>query len=181
MTNPTKSENSDFRDKLQAAVQAAEAEVERLREAKSETKDSTTRDVSDEERAARKQVSAALNKARERLDEARLVLERFDKSGQEHAVVVQGKHVIGSIAVHVPPGSSQQTRGQLVDDALADPLAKAAEALSVVLSAAPSRYVRERVGRDPEGRTVLDVEGIVEGDLLVPAVKHGRKPGRKGR
>jgi serine/threonine protein kinase HipA of HipAB toxin-antitoxin module len=178
MTNPTK---SDYRDKLAAEVRAAEAEVERLREAKAETKEAASRDVSEEERVARKQVSAALNKARERLEEARLVLERFDKSGQEHAIVVQGNRAVGSIAVHVPPGTSHETRGQLVDETLADPLAKAAEELGVVLAAAPSRYVRERSGRDAEGRTVLDVEGVVEGDVLVPAVNRARKTGRRGR
>jgi hypothetical protein len=45
----------------------------------------------------------------------------------------------------------------------------------VVLSATPSRYTRERPGRDAEGRTVLDVAGRVEGDLLTPAVGKGAK------
>lgn len=178
MTNSTK---SDVRDKLQADVFAAEAEVERLRQAKTERKEAAERDVSSEERTARKQLSSELNKARGRLDDARSVLERFDKSGQQHAVVVQGDRVAGSIAVHVPPGSSHEMRAQLVDETLADPLAKAVEELGVVLAAAPSRYVRERAGRDTEGRTVLDVEGVVEGDLLVPAVRHVRKAGRRSR
>jgi hypothetical protein len=178
MTNPTK---SDLRDKLEAQVQAVEAEIKRLREQKVERKDAAERDVSDEERAERKQLSAALNKARDRLEEARAALERFDKSGQEHAVVVQGDRVAGSIAVHVPPGSSHDARMRLIDDALAEPLAAVVSELGVVLAAAPSKYVRERSGRDAEGRTVLDVDGAVEGDLLVPAVRQVHKPGRRGR
>jgi hypothetical protein len=178
MTNPTK---SDHRDKLQAEVDAATAEVERLRTAKTERNKEADRDVSEEERAARKQLSAALNKARERLDEARTLLERFDQSGQEHAVVVRENRVIGTIAVFVPPGSSHENRAQIIEDALAEPLGRAAEKLGVILSATLSRYVRERTGRDAEGRTVLDVEGLVEGDLLVPAVRSVKKAGKKGR
>lgn len=178
MTNPTK---TNLRDKLEAEVRAAEAEIKQLREEKAGRKDAADHDVSEEERAERKKLSMALNKARGRLEDARAVLERFDKSGREHAVVVQGNRVAGTIAVHVPPGSSQETRMQIIDDALAEPLAAVTSELGVVLAAAPSRYVRERGGRDAEGRTVLDVEGAVEGDLLVPAVRQARKPGRRGR
>jgi len=176
MTNSTK---SNFRDRLAAEVQAAEADVERLKKAKAERKEAAERDVSEEERTERKHLSASLNKARARLEEAKEVLERFDKSGQEHAVVAQGKRVAGSIAVRVPPGSSHEARQQLIDDVLTGPLEAAASELGAVLAAAPSKYVRERSGRDAEGRTVLDVEGAVEGDLLVPAVRQVRKPGRR--
>lgn len=181
MTNSSKSEKSDLRDKLQAEVDSALGEIERLRTAKAERKDAADRDVSEEERAARKQISTALNKARERLDQARELLERFDKSGQEHAVVVQGNRVAGTLAVRVPPGSSQEARLQLIEDALTEPMTAATEELGVVLSATLSRYVRERSGRDSEGRTVFDVEGVVEGDVLVPAVRTAKKPGRRGR
>jgi hypothetical protein len=45
----------------------------------------------------------------------------------------------------------------------------------VILSTVPSRYTRERPGRDAEGRTVLDVSGRAEGDLLVPAVSRASR------
>jgi hypothetical protein len=178
MTNPT---NSDLRDKLEGVVQAAEAEVKRLRGERAERKEATDGEVSEEERALRKQLSAALNKARTRLEQAEAVLERFNKSGEEHAVVVQGDRVAGTLALRVPPGTSQEARLQLIEEALAEPLANAVSELGVVLAATPSRYVRERTGRDAEGRPVLDVEGVVEGDLLVPALRHGRIPGVRGR
>lgn len=178
MTNQTK---SDLRNKLEADVKVAEAEVEQLRQAKAERKDVADRDVSEEERAARKQLSAALNKARGRVEDLRALLERFDKSGQEHAVVVQGMRATGSIAVRIPPGTSHQARMQIVDDALSEPLAAAASELGVVLAAAPSKYVRERSGRDAEGRTILDVDGRAEGDLLVPAVRPLPKGGKRAR
>lgn len=181
MTNSTKTEKSDLRDKLQADVDAALAEVERLRAVKTERKEGAEREVSEEERAARKQISSALNKARERLDEARELLERFDKSGQEHAVVVQGNRVVGTIAVRIPPGSSHETRLQIIEDALVEPLGRAVQELGAILSTTSSKFVRERSGRDSEGRTVLDVEGMLEGDLLVPSVRTAKKPGRKGR
>jgi hypothetical protein len=176
MTNPTKSE---LRDKLEAEVQAAEAEIKRIRDERAERKGLADGDVSEEERALRKGLSTALKRARTRLDDAKAALERFDKSGQEHAVVAQGNRALGSIAVHVPPGSSQEHRLQLIEDALMEPLTAAAAELGVVLAAAPSRYIRERKGRDSDGRTVLDVEAVVEGDLLVPASRQARKPGRQ--
>ena len=172
MTNSTK---SDLRDKLEEEVRAAEAEIVRIREQRAERKGGKGSDVSEEERTARKQLSAALSKARTRLEYAKAVLERFDKSGQEHAVVAQGGRAAGSIVVRVIPGTSHEERLQLIDEALAEPLAAVASELGVVLAAAPSKFARERTGRDAEGKTVLDVEGIVEGDLLVPAIRQARK------
>jgi len=178
MTNPTKSE---YRDKLENEIQASEAEITRLREERATRKDLADREVSEEERAVRKQLSMALNKARGRLEAAQELLARFDKSGQEHAIVALGKRVAGTLAVRVPPGSSQETRLQIIEDALAEPLEAAISELGVVLAAGPSKYVRERTGRDAEGRTVLEVEGVVEGDLLVPALRQARKAGARGR
>ncbi len=178
MTNPTKSE---FRIKLENEVQAAEAEIKRLREERATRKEAADREVSVEERALRKKLSTALNRARARLEAAEEVLARFDKSGQEHAIVVQGDRVAGTLALRVPPGTSQEARLQLIEDALAEPLAAAVSELGVVLAAIPSKYVRERTGRDAEGRTILDVEGVVEGDLLVPALRQIRKPAGRAR
>ena len=44
----------------------------------------------------------------------------------------------------------------------------AAHELGLVVSASPSRFARERPGRDEGGKTVLDVTGRAEGDVLVP-------------
>jgi hypothetical protein len=171
--------NSDLRNKLEAEVKAAEAEIKRLREARAERKEAADGEVSQEERAERKALSAALNKARTRLEQAEAVLVRFEKSGQEHAVVVQGKSAAGTIAVRIAPGTSHEQRLQIIEDALTPQLAAAAEELGVVVAASPSRYARERSGRDADGRTVLDVDGVVEGDLLVPAARNAGKPGRR--
>lgn len=178
MTNPTKSE---FRDKLEHEVQAAEADIKRLREERAERKEAADRDVSEEERAVRKQLSTALNRARTRLEAAQDVLARFDKSGQEHAIVVLGKRVAGTLAVRIEPGTSHEARLQIIEDALAEPLGAAVSELGVVLAATSSKYVRERTGRDAEGRTVFDVEALVEGDVLVPALRQVRKAPGRGR
>ncbi|HMY17857.1 MAG TPA: hypothetical protein PKA58_16150 [Polyangium sp.] len=178
MTNPTK---SGYRDKLAAEVRAIEAEIELLREAKAKRKDAADRDVSEEERTERKQLSTALNKARGRLDQARALLERYEKSGREHAIVVQGDRIKGTIAVRIPPGGSSEQRLQLLEDALTEQMAAAVDELGVVLAAAPVKYVRERPGRDAEGQTIFDVDGLVEGDFLVPAVRAAKTAERRKR
>jgi hypothetical protein len=176
MTNSTK---SGYRDKLVAEVAAAEAEIELLRETKAKRKDVADREVSEEERTERKQLSTALNKARGRLEKARSLLERYEKSGKEHAIVVQGDHVRGTIAVRIPPGGSSEHRLQLLDEVLTEQLDAVVSDLSVVLAAAPVKYVRERPGRDAEGQTIFDVDGLVEGDRLVPAVRTVVRANRK--
>lgn len=178
MTNPTK---SGYRDKLAAEVRAIEAEIELLREAKAKRKDAADRDVSEEERTERKQLSTALNKARGRLEQARALLERYEKSGREHAIVVQGDRIKGTIAVRIPPGGSSEQRLQLLEDALTEQMAAAVDELGVVLAAAPVKYVRERPGRDAEGQTIFDVDGLVEGDFLVPAVRAAKTAERRKR
>jgi len=94
---------------------------------------------------------------------------------ETHALVAKDGRVTGSIAIRVAPGSSHEARAKLIDDTLAEPLAEAATALGTVLAAAPSRFTRERPGRDPQGRTILDVAGRAEGDRLVPAVSRASK------
>lgn len=178
MTNPTK---SGYRDKLIAEIAAAEAEIEHLRDTKANRKDVPDREVSEEERTERKQLSAAINKARGRLEQARSLLERYEKSGREHAIVVQGDHVRGTIAVRIPPGGSSEQRLLLLEEVLTQQLDAVVTELGVVLAAGPVKYVRERPGRDAEGQTIFDVDGLVEGDRLVPAVRSAKKPGRRGQ
>jgi hypothetical protein len=164
--------SSDARDRLEADRKAAEAEVDRLKAEHDKIADriAEAADDSPDRRAELRRRKAALVDARERLKDAEGALRLFDKTGKEHAIVAEGTRVVGSIAVRVPPGSSHEARGLAIDEELSGPLADVCAELGVILAAAPSRYTRERPGRDAEGRTVLDVLGRVEGDVLVPAV-----------
>lgn len=176
MTNPTK---SGYRDKLIAEVAAAEAEIELLRETKAKRKDAPDREVSEEERSERKQLSTAINKARGRLEQARSLLDRYEKSGREHAIVVEDEHVRGTIAVRIAPGGSSEQRLRLIEEVLTEQFDAVVSELGVVLAATPVKYVRERPGRDAEGQTIFDVDGLIEGDRLVPAVRTVVTPNRK--
>lgn len=89
-------------------------------------------------------------------------------TAEEAGLRLDGERVRGMVAVLVPPGTSSADRRRLLDRALGAPLEELAQAHGLALQAAPSRYLRERPGRDAEGRTVLDVAGHVEGDLIVP-------------
>jgi hypothetical protein len=164
--------SSDARERLESVRKAAEAEVERLKgeHDKLAEKIAKVGDDSPDRRTELRRRKAMVVDARETLKDAEEALRLFDKTGKEHAIVAEGKRVFGSIAVRVPPGSSHEARGHAIDEELSGPLADVAEELGVVLAAAPSRYTRERPGRDAEGRTVLDVLGRIEGDTLVPAV-----------
>ncbi|MRG96429.1 hypothetical protein [Polyangium spumosum] len=164
--------SSEVRERLEAARKAAEAEVERSKAKHDELaeKIAALGDDSPDRKSELRRRKATLTGAREALKDAEAALELFERTGKEHAIVAKGARVVGSIAVHVPPGSSHEARGRAIDDELTGPLIDVATELGVVLAAAPSRYTRERPGRDAEGRTVLDVFGRVEGDTLVPAV-----------
>ncbi len=156
-----------LRKELEARKHEAEAEVVRLR---SEQKKLVEGGPSEQ-----RQASAAREAARERLEAATNALRVFEKTGGEHGLVAEDDRVFGTVAVKLPPGISQDARVRTIDDALAEQLTAAAGELGVVLAAAPSRYTRERPGRDSEGRTILDVTGRVEGDLLTPSVSRGAK------
>jgi len=96
--------------------------------------------------------------------------QKNDAKPEAHSVRVAGQTVVGTIAVTIKPGASRRTREGAVREALAADLSKACEALGVVAVATPISYTKERPGRDAQGRTVFDVRGAVEGDVLVPAV-----------
>lgn len=166
---------SDSRDALEAERAAAEAEVERLRKEQAAMNVAKKREGAEVSRAEISKLSSLVAAARARLDKANAELRIFDKTGKRHAIIAEGEHVHGSIAVRVPPGSSHEARVRLIDDALAEPLEDAARELGVVIAAEPARFVRERPGRDAEGRTILDIAGRVEGDRLVPAVSRASK------
>ncbi|MDI1433092.1 hypothetical protein [Polyangium sorediatum] len=164
--------SSEVQDRLEAARKAAEAEVERLKAEhdKLAEKIASLGDDSPDRRAELRRRRAMIVDAREALKDTEAALRLFEKTGKEHAIIVEGTRVFGSVAVRVPPGTSHEARGRAIDDELSGSLADVAAELGVILAAAPSRYTRERPGRDAEGRTVLDVFGRVEGDTLVPAI-----------
>ncbi|MDC0747822.1 hypothetical protein [Polyangium mundeleinium] len=164
--------SSEVQERLEAARKAAEAEVERLKAEhdKLAEKIAILGDDSPDRRSELRRRRAMVVDAREALKDTEAALRLFEKTGKEHAIVAEGTRVFGSIAVRVPPGTSHEARGRAIDEELAGSLGDVAAELGVVLAAAPSRYTRERPGRDAEGRTVLDVYGRVEGDTLVPAI-----------
>jgi hypothetical protein len=159
--------NDELRKELEARKIEAEAEVVRLR--------AEHKKIADGDRAELRKASAAREAARERLEAATDALRVFDKTGNEHGLVADDDRVFGTVALELAPGITQDARLQAIDDALTEQLTAVAGELGVVLAATPSRYTRERPGRDAEGRTVLDVAGRVEGDLLTPAVGKGAK------
>lgn len=162
--------DTDRAAKLEAERNAAEAEVSRLRKEQAELKQAARERGETAPNAEIRRLSSLVAEAKTRLERAEAELRAFRKTGKEHSLITENNAVIGTIAVLIPAGSSQQAREQHIEQALDDALNTAAEELGVVLAASPMRYTRERPGRDADGRTVLDVAGRVEGDRLVPAV-----------
>ena len=166
------------RETLQAALASAEADLDRLRKENTALADAFRADPTDEKKEELKRAAASLSAARDRIESARAALAVFDRTGSPHGLVAEDGRVFGSVAVDIAPGSSRTDREQAIARALGDALAGAAAELGVVLAAAPERYTRERPGRDAEGRTVLDVAGRVEGDVLTPAVSQAARKAR---
>ncbi|MCC6554386.1 MAG: hypothetical protein IT372_15500 [Polyangiaceae bacterium] len=160
--------------RLEADVAAAEAEVARLREENARLSEAFRAEPTDDGRELLRRGAASLSAARDRVHAAKAALEVLRRSGSLHGLLAEEGRVVGTIAVAVPAGASSAERARLIEEALAGPLAEAARELGVVASAAAERYARERPGRDDEGRTVLDVAGRVEGDMLVPAASAGK-------
>ncbi|MGC4118850.1 MAG: hypothetical protein QM765_30660 [Myxococcales bacterium] len=167
--------SNDERSHLENDLVAAKAEVTRLarentRLAKSlrSTPDPAGKELS-------KRAAAALSAARERVEEAQLALVVFDKTGRRHCLVAENDKLFGSVAVEIKIAATRRERDQVIDAALAADLSRAGETLGVVLAARPAAYTKERPGRDAQGRTVLEVAGRVEGDVLVPAISRASK------
>ena len=170
--------SADDRARLEAALAAAEADVARLRADNATLAEAFRAEPTDDAREGLKRAAASLAAARDRVDAAQAALHVLDKTGSEHGLVAEDGKVIGSIAALVKPGVSREERERIIDEALTDALARAAVDLGAALGAAPARFVRERPGRDAEGRTIFDVAGRVEGDVLLPAVSRAAKTSR---
>ncbi|WP_437955704.1 hypothetical protein WME76_29960 [Sorangium sp. So ce119] len=164
----------------EADVAAAEAEVTRIREENALVAEEYRGDPSQDAHEVLRRGAASLAAARERLEAARVALKLAQKTGSPHGLLAQGGVVSGSVAVAIPPGTPSAERARIVEEALAAELTGAARELGVVLAAPTERYTRERPGRDAEGRTILDVSGHVEGDVLMPAVSRAAKSARRG-
>lgn len=87
------------------------------------------------------------------------------------ALVIEDRFVIGEFAVAIPVGSGREEREKLVTDGVGPLLDEVAKSSGLVVTAVPHKYVRERPGRDGEGRTVFDVTGFIDGDYLVPQTR----------
>lgn len=171
-------EQSELRQELEGAVARAEQDVERLRKANSELAEGFRADPSDDMKELLKRGAASLNAARDRALAAKAALKVFDKTGSLYGLVADEGRVFGSVAVELAPGTARAAREKAIDAVLGDALAEAAGELGVVLGSSPERYTRERPGRDAQGKTVLEVHGRVEGDVLVPALRPVDKYGR---
>ena len=152
----------------EAELSAAEAELLRLRAQNQAIAEDFRKDPSEDAKEGLRRAAASLAAAKDRVDAARARVTLAQRTGSPYGVIAEKGHVFGAIAVALPPGVSRSEREKTIDAALADKLTEAAKELGLVLQAAPSRYTRERPGRDTEGLTVLDVVGRAEGDLLVP-------------
>ena len=152
----------------EAELSAAEADLVRLRTQNQALAEEFRHDPTEHAKEALRRAAASLSSAKDRVEAARARVELAKKTGSSYGLIAEGGRVLGAIAVTLAPGISKGEREKAIDVALNDPLLGAAKELGLVLSASPSRYARERPGRDAEGRTVLDVIGRAEGDLLVP-------------
>jgi hypothetical protein len=83
-------------------------------------------------------------------------------------VAVEGRTVVGEVAMAIAPGTKAAKRDRALDALLATPLHDAANELQVVLAASPSSYAFPLPGKDEEGRMRFAVRGRIEGDRLVP-------------
>jgi len=84
---------------------------------------------------------------------------------------IEGKEVVGELALELPPGTTAAVRDKAIDTLLVEPLTERAAELDLALAAAPSRFALPRNGKDERGRTVFDLRGRAEGDRLVPVRK----------
>jgi hypothetical protein len=167
--------SEDEKARLEAEVTAAREAIDLLRAENAELAEAFRADPSDAGRELLKRAAARLASARDGLDAARASLAVFEKTGSPHGLIADEGRVTGTVAVLVKPGTSQKDRAAAIEAEIGARLDEAAQELGVVLTAAPANYTKERPGRDPEGRTVLEVAGRVEGDRLVPAVSRAAK------
>ena len=84
---------------------------------------------------------------------------------------IEGREVVGEIALDIAPDTVAAVRDRRLDELLRDRLHEACDELQVVLAAAPSAFARPLPGKDADGKTRFAVRGRIEGERLVPARK----------
>ena len=159
---------SSVLEDAEAELSAAEGDLVRLRTQNQALAEEFRHDPSEHAKEGLRRAAASLSSAKDRVEAARARVELAKKTGSAYGLMAQGGRVLGAIAVTLAPGISKTDREKAIDLALNEPLLEIAKEMGLVLSTSPSRYARERPGRDAEGKTVLDVMGRAEGDLLVP-------------
>ncbi|AKT38292.1 hypothetical protein [Chondromyces crocatus] len=169
----------EYQARLEADLAEAQATVKRLDEEHAEIGVQLREEPGEQGRAERRRVAAEREEARSRVQSAQTGLTLLRLQGSPFGLIAEDEGVLGMIAVTVPKGTSTAQREKIIAEDLVEQLTSAARSLGVVLGASADRYTRERRGRDSAGRTVLDVLGRIEGDLLVPAVSQSRKPAHR--
>jgi hypothetical protein len=177
-TDPKGTAEPTLKSTLDADLAAAEAELNRLRAANAALAQAFRAEPTDTGRELLRRGAISLAAARDRADAAGAALEVFRRTGSPHGLFAEGGRLVGSIAVAIPAGASREQRDAAIDAVLGAELAEVARSLGAVLAASPVAYTKERPGRDAEGRTVLEVAGRIEGDVLAPAVSRSAKTGR---
>ena len=162
-------------DGLRAELAEAEASMRRVRAENAELAEQFRTEPTEDLRELLKRGALSLASLRDRVEQTQARIDIVEKTGSEPGVVAVGGRVVGRVAVPIPPGVSSRERAALVDDAVGPELARVADELGVTLSTAHEKFTRELPGRDAEGRTLLEVGGRVEGDLLFPALSSGKK------
>jgi hypothetical protein len=166
---------ADERARLEAEVARTGEETARVRAENAALAEDFREEPTEAKREKLRRGAEALSDARDRAAAAKAALAMFEQTGSPYGLVAEGGAVTGAIAVRVAPGMGKEAREAAIEAELTARLGEKADELGVVLAATPTRYTRERPGRDAEGRTVLDVSGRVEGDRLVPAVSKAAK------
>lgn len=170
---------ADERARLETDVARTEAELERVRAENDELIASYRVEPREGKGEALRHAAAVLAGARAESDAAKVALGLFERTGSPYGLFANDGVVVGTIALTVDPGTGKEERERMIDDELTERLGDLAAELGVVLAATPARFTSERPGRDPEGRTVLDVSGRVEGDRLVPALAKAARTRRR--
>jgi hypothetical protein len=129
--------SEDEKARLEAEVTAAREAVALLRAENAELAAAFRADPSDAGRELLKRAAARLASARDGLDAAQASLAVFEKTGSPYGLIAKEGSVTGTVAVLLPPGTSQKARGAAIEAVIGARLDEAAQELGVVLTAAP--------------------------------------------
>jgi hypothetical protein len=177
-TDPKGAAEPTLKSTLDAELATAEADLSRLRGVNAALAEAFRAEPTDTGRELLRRGAISLAAARDRVDAASAAVQVFRRTGSPHGLYAEGGRLVGSIVVAIPAGASREQREAAIGAVLGADLAEVARSLGAVLAASPAAYTKERPGRDAEGRTILEVAGRIEGDVLAPAVSRSAKTGR---